>query len=378
MTAGGIFPALVGTVWLVAVALIASVPIGVAAAFYLSEYAPDNTLTRAINLAIINLAGVPSVVHALFRSGRVRPVLPLRDVHPSGQPDLACHDAPGGHRGHPRVAAGGAVHAFREACWSQGATRWQTIRRVVLPNAVSGILTGIILEVSRTAGETVPIMFTGAATFIPFLPQSVMDQTMAMSLHLFTVSTQVTDVPEALPYGVALVLISLVLAMNALVDRVPHLPARQEEVVGDNADAGVAPSQPVKIGVRELAIRYDAKTALANVDLDIRRNEIFGIIGPAGSGKTSFLKALGRMDEFNRAMKVEGQILFDGKDVRDFRNVYGLRRRIGVVFPLPVGLPMTIYDNVALSPRLSGIKRKPQLDEIVERCTCVARRFGTK
>jgi phosphate transport system permease protein len=106
--------------------------------------------------------------------------------------------------------------AFREACWNMGATRWQTIWKVVLPNAISGILTGIILEVSRTAGETAPIMFTGAATFLPFLPQSVFDQTMAMSLHLFTISTQVPGVPEAMPYGVALVLISMVLAMNAL------------------------------------------------------------------------------------------------------------------------------------------------------------------
>ena len=106
--------------------------------------------------------------------------------------------------------------AFREACWNMGATRWQTIHRVVLPNAVSGILTGVILEVSRTTGETAPIMFTGAAFFLPFLPQSVFDQTMAMSLHLFVVSTQVPGVPDELPYGVALVLIAMVLAMNAL------------------------------------------------------------------------------------------------------------------------------------------------------------------
>jgi len=106
--------------------------------------------------------------------------------------------------------------AFREACWNMGATRWQTIRHVVLPNSVSGILTGVILEVSRTAGETAPIMFTGAAFFLPFLPQSVYDQTMAMSLHLFVISTQVQDVPEALPYGVALVLILMVLLMNAV------------------------------------------------------------------------------------------------------------------------------------------------------------------
>jgi phosphate transport system permease protein len=115
-----------------------------------------------------------------------------------------------------REALQAVPQAFREACWNMGATRWQTIRHVVLPNSVSGILTGVILEVSRTAGETASIMFTGAAFFLPFLPQSVYDQTMAMSLHLFVISTQVQDVPEALPYGVALVLILMVLLMNAI------------------------------------------------------------------------------------------------------------------------------------------------------------------
>jgi len=105
--------------------------------------------------------------------------------------------------------------AFREACWNMGATRWQTIRHIVLPNAVTGILTGVILEVSRTSGETAPIMFTGAVFFLPFLPQGVFDQTMALSLHLFVVSTQVPEMPEAVPYGVALVLIAMVLLMNS-------------------------------------------------------------------------------------------------------------------------------------------------------------------
>ena len=215
MTAGGIFPALVGTVWLVAVALIVSVPIGVAAALYLSEYAPDNTLTRVINLAIINLAGVPSVVHALFGLGAFVLFFKFGTSILAASLTLAVMTLPVVIVA-TRESLQAVPYAFREACWSQGATRWQTIRKVVLPNAISGILTGIILEVSRTAGETVPIMFTGAATFIPFLPQGVMDQTMALSLHLFTVSTQVTGVPESLKYGVALVLILLVLVMNAL------------------------------------------------------------------------------------------------------------------------------------------------------------------
>ena len=123
-----------------------------------------------------------------------------------------------------------------------------------------------------------------------------------------------------------------------------------------------------KLEVRDLTISYGDHVALSNVSLDIRENEIFGIIGPANSGKTSFLKVLNRMDMFNKQMTVRGEIRYEGRDTRSLRNVYALRRRIGVVFPLPVGLPMSVYDNVALSPRLSGIKNKARLDEIVERC----------
>ena len=215
MTAGGILPALVGTVWLVTVALLASVPVGVAAALYLSEYAPDNWLTRLINLAIINLAGVPSIVHALFGVGAFVLFFKFGTSILAASLTLAVMTLPVVIVA-TRESLQAVPPAFREACWNMGATRWQTIRRVVLPNSISGILTGVILEVSRTTGETAPIMFTGAAFFLPFLPQSVFDQTMAMSLHLFVISTQVPGVPEAMPYGVALVLIAMVLTMNAI------------------------------------------------------------------------------------------------------------------------------------------------------------------
>ncbi|UCF37008.1 MAG: phosphate ABC transporter permease PstA [Acidobacteriota bacterium] len=215
MTAGGIFPALVGTIWLVIVALLVSVPIGVAAALYLSEYARDNWLTRVINLAIINLAGVPSIVHALFGVGAFVLFFGFGTSILAASLTLAVMTLPVVIVS-TREALQAVPQAFREACWNMGATRWQTIRHVVLPNSVSGILTGVILEVSRTAGETAPIMFTGAAFFLPFLPQTVLDQTMAMSLHLFVVSTQVPGVPEQLPFSVALVLIAIVLTMNSI------------------------------------------------------------------------------------------------------------------------------------------------------------------
>lgn len=126
---------------------------------------------------------------------------------------------------------------------------------------------------------------------------------------------------------------------------------------------------PTKLQVTDLAISYHgAKNAIAGVSLEIKEKEIFGIIGPANSGKTSFLKAINRMDMFTPGMKVSGDILFNGHNVRSLKNVYALRSRIGVVFPLPVGLPLTVYNNVALSPRLRGISNKAELDVIVERC----------
>jgi phosphate transport system ATP-binding protein len=124
----------------------------------------------------------------------------------------------------------------------------------------------------------------------------------------------------------------------------------------------------VKVMVRDLAVRYGGKVALSGVSLDVREHEIFGIIGPANSGKTSFLRVLNRMDQFTPSMTFTGRVAFGGRDVRSWRNLYALRRRIGVVFPLPVGLPLSIYENVALAPRLAGVRKRRQLDEIVERC----------
>jgi len=215
MTAGGIFPAIVGTFWLVGVSLAISAPVGVLAGIYLNEYAPDNWLTRLINLAIVNLAGVPSIVHALFGVGAFVLFLRMGTSILAASMTLAVMTLPV-IIASTKEALAAVPMTFRHACWVLGATRWQTIRRVVLPNSISGILTGVILQVSRAAGETAPIMFTGAAFYLPFLPASVHDQCMALSMHLFTVSTQVPNVPEAIPYATALVLLGVVMIVNLL------------------------------------------------------------------------------------------------------------------------------------------------------------------
>ena len=213
MTAGGIFPAIVGTLWLVIISLVFCAPVGILAAVYLNEYAPDNWLTRAINLAIVNLAGIPSIVHALFGFGAFVLFLEFGASILAASLTLAIMSLPVIIAA-TKEALAAVPMPFREACWNVGATRWQTIRHVVLPNSGSGILTGVILEVSRAAGETAPILFTGAAFYLPFLPKSVYDQCMALSMHLFTISTQVPNVPDELPYGTALVLLGVILMVN--------------------------------------------------------------------------------------------------------------------------------------------------------------------
>jgi phosphate transport system permease protein len=213
--AGGIWPALVGTVWLTAVALFVAMPLGVAAALYLSEYARDTKLTRLINMAIVNLAGVPSIVHALFGVGAFVHFLDFGESILAAGCTLAVMTLPVVIVA-TRESLQAVPRSFRDACWSMGATRWQTIRHIVLPNSISGILTGLILVVCRAVGETAPIMFTGAVFLRMVPPESLFDRTMALSFHLYTVSTQVTDVPRAIPFAVALTLILVVLSMNAV------------------------------------------------------------------------------------------------------------------------------------------------------------------
>ena len=219
MTEGGIWPAFVGTLYLVGISLAVSAPIGVMAAVYLNEYAKDSWFNRVVNLAVINLAGVPSIVHALFGLGAF--VYGARFGYSilSASLTLAIMTLPV-IIASTREALASVPMPFREACWNVGATRWQTIKAVVLPNSISGILTGVILQVSRAAGETAPIMFTGAVFFKAvsrgeLFPYGLGEQCMALSMHLYTLTTQVPNVKESLPYATAVVLLGLVLLVNA-------------------------------------------------------------------------------------------------------------------------------------------------------------------
>ncbi|MBU0704033.1 MAG: phosphate ABC transporter permease PstA [Chloroflexi bacterium] len=215
MRAGGLWPAIVGTLLLTLGTAVFAVPVGVAVAIYLAEYAQDTLLTRIIRLAIVNLAGVPSVVYGLFGLGLFVMFLQFGTSILAGSLTLAIMTLPV-IISTAEEALRAVPQSFRVVSFALGGTKWQTVRRVVLPQALPGILTGMILGLERAAGETAPILFTVAAFFLPRLPRSIFDQTMALPYHLFVISTQVPGMPVRIQYGTALVLLVFVLSMNVV------------------------------------------------------------------------------------------------------------------------------------------------------------------
>jgi len=215
MRAGGVFPAILGTVFLTFFTTLFAVPLGIAAAIYLAEYAPDNLWTRIIRIAIINLAGIPSIVYGLFGLGIFVIFFQLGTSILAASLTLAIMTLPT-IISTAEEALRTVPQAFRVVSISLGATRWQTIRQVVLPQSLPGILTGVILGLERAAGETAPILLTGAAFFLPSLPTSPLDATMALPYHLYVISTQVPGMPIQVQYGTAVVLLILVLGLNIL------------------------------------------------------------------------------------------------------------------------------------------------------------------
>lgn len=213
MRAGGIFPAIIGTFYLVLGSIAFSLPIGVMAAIYLNEYAKDNFLTRIINLSIINLAGVSSVVYGLFGLSLFVVFFRFGVSIISGALTLGIMTLPVIITT-TRESLRAVPRSFREVSLSLGTTKWQTIRHAVLPFAMPGVLTGAILSIGRVAGETAPILFTVAAFYLPSLPNSPFDQAMALPYHLYIISTQIPNIPENYRYGTALVLVGLVVIMN--------------------------------------------------------------------------------------------------------------------------------------------------------------------
>ena len=222
MTAGGIWGPLIGTFMLIIVSLLIAAPIGILAGVYLNEFARDNWFTRFINLAVVNLAGVPSIVHGLFGLGAFVYFFQMQRSLLAASCTVAVMTLPVIITS-TKEALASVPQPFRVACWNMGASKWQTIRTIVLPNSISGILTGVILQVARAAGETAPILFTGAmissriadSGWAAMVPYGLEDRFMALSYHLYIISTQWQNVPESYKFGTAIVMIGLVIAVNS-------------------------------------------------------------------------------------------------------------------------------------------------------------------
>ena len=228
MKEGGIMPAIVGTLILTMGTALVSMPVSILAAIYLAEYARDNRLTRTIRMAIVNLAGIPSIVYGLFGLGAFVLAAGFGTSIIAGSLTLGIMTMPV-----VISTAEEAIHAvpqqFRTVSLSLGASKWQTIRHQVLPHALPGMLTGMILGLSRAAGETAPILFTVAAFYVPTLPTSVFDQTMALPYHLYVIATQVPGMPLSIQYGTALVLLLITLTLTLLATAVRTTMRRRRD-----------------------------------------------------------------------------------------------------------------------------------------------------
>jgi len=215
MREGGIMPAIIGTFLLTIGCFIFAVPLGIAAGIYIAEYAADSPATRANRIAIISLAGVPSVVYGLFGLGMFVVFFQMGVSILAASMTLAIMTLPV-VISTTEESLRTVPNAFRVVSISLGATRWQTIWRIILKEGMPGILTGVILGLERAAVETAPILFTGAAFYLPTLPASPLDPTMALPYHIYVISTQVPGMPLTVQYATVLVLLSFVLIMNLI------------------------------------------------------------------------------------------------------------------------------------------------------------------
>lgn len=215
MRAGGIFPAIVGTIFLTLGTMLVSVPFGVFTGIYLVEYSKDNILTRLVNLTIINLAGIPSIIYGLFGMALFVIYFKFGVSILSGSLTLGIMCLPVIITA-TREALLAIPNSLREASLALGATKWETISKVVVPAALPGISTGVILSISRAAGETAPILFTAAAFYLPFLPRSIFDQVMALPYHLYVISTQVPNMPQNNMHGTLFILVFITVGFNLI------------------------------------------------------------------------------------------------------------------------------------------------------------------
>ena len=361
----GIAGNLLNTLYIVLITLLIATPIGVGSAIYLNEYAKPGKIVRAIEFTTEILSGIPSIIFGLFGMVFFGTTLGLGYSILTGALTLTLMVLPLITR-NTQEALKTVPESYRSGALGMGATKWYMIRTILLPSAMPGIITGIILAVGRIVGESAALLFTAGSGYL--LPKTIggfLDKvfqsggTLTIQLYLCMQKAQYDEA-----FGIALVLLVFVLIINMLTK---YLSKKFNVETRDLVNQKGKAMENVKISTRKLNLYYGTNHALKDIDMDIRPNAITAFIGPSGCGKSTFLKTLNRMNDLVDGVKIEGEVTIDGENIYDERvDTTLLRKKVGMVFQQPNPFPMSIYDNIAYGPRIHGIKSKSQLDQIVE------------
>ncbi len=384
MTAGGVFPAIFGTFMLVLIMSIGGIPVGTITAVYLAEYAHQGSrLARLIRFAVTSLAGVPAIVFGLFGLGffvqfvgtGMDGIFSGEGKLVWGQPNILWASLTMALLTLPVVivsveeAIKAVPRELREASLALGATKWQTIRKIVLPNAVTGIMTGGILAVSRGAGEVAPILFTGAAYFLPQLADVALRPVHGTRIprlhHVHAVARRGSH--DGHPVRDHARAADAHLRPEFFGD-LPPLQNEKTYIILEPPVNYPLNQQTYKIEARDLNLFYGQKQALKGISMNVERNRVTALIGPSGCGKSTFLRALNRMNDLIDGVRVEGTVTVDGRNIyAPDTDVVELRKNVGMIFQKSNPFPKSIYENVAYGPRINGLRDAKALDEIVEK-----------
>lgn len=356
----GIAGNILNTLIIILLTMIITTPIGVGAAIYLNEYAKPGKLVTVIIFATETLAGIPSIIFGLFGMLFFGQLCHMGYSLLTGSLTLTLMVLPLVTR-NTQEALKTVPDSFRTGAVGLGAGKWYTIRTILLPSAMPGIVTGVILAIGRIIGESAALLFTaGSAHLLPKTFNAFLEKifhsggTLTIQLYL---SASKGEFEVA--FGIAVVLLVIVLLIN-LVQRGSLRSSKStnwEEYM----------SNKIKVKVENLNLYYGENHALKDVNMDIQENAVTAFIGPSGCGKSTFLKTLNRMNDLVDGVRIDGKVLLDGEDIYDPSvDTTILRKKVGMVFQQPNPFPMSIYDNIAYGPRVHGIRDKKRLDQIVE------------
>ena len=358
----GILPNILNTVYLVGVTLIITLPLGVGAAIYLTEYARNRRLVAAIEFATETLTGIPSIIFGLVGMLFFCQLLGLQASLLAGSLTLVIVTIPTIIRT-TQESLKTVPQSFREAALGLGAGKWHMIRTVVLPSSVDGIVTGCILAIGRIVGESAALLFTAGMgmslnNFFGSVGNFIHSSGASLTVALYVYARERAEFDVAFAIAAILMLLTLVINLSAkLVGRT--LKKKKGALTMD---------EKITLSAKGLDIWYGPTQALKGVSMDIPEKQVTALIGPSGCGKSTFLKTLDRMNDLVPGIKITGSVQYRGQEIYAPNvDVTWLRKQIGMVFQKPNPFPMSIYDNVAYGPRTHGIKSKSRLDDIVEK-----------